>query len=132
MTKIIIDNDTSEWAFKSFEACSKLLVAKKRWPDKFGIEYSGRKQNNMTRDPYVAFGACYSHLLGYGNDEVLNEQLRIVDPPIKLWFYSPGFILWWMRLLRNNKKQFVQRLGYFRAIAAKNIFEKKYEDNFYD
>jgi len=131
MTKIVIDNDTSDWAFEAFFSCSRLLAAGKRWPDEYNDTYKERSQTGMTRDPYIAFGACYSHLLGQGDDNELKYNLQAVKPPFKIWWWTPSFYIWWRRLTRDNRRQFVNRLGYFKALAEKNIYEKEEEDDFY-
>lgn len=132
LTKIVIDGDISNWAFEAFKQCSDLLENQFRWPEKYGDVYeNGRRRDNMTRDPYIALGACYSHLLDSYSKEELTYFLNKVKPPLSIWFWVPGFYIWWKRLTRDNRRQFVNRLGYFKALAEKNIYEKEEEDNFY-
>ena len=152
LTKIVKDEDTSSWAFDSFLSCGDLLVDKKRWPDKFnkgdeapnrwiyyfykylGIKkYGYRSQDDMTRDPYKAFAACYAHLIKAGTkfcDKLLEDAFLAVKPP---WYllHSRHTWRWWKRFKKDNKPHYVKRMTYFEALAIVNWFEKNYEDDFY-
>jgi len=125
-TKIIMDKDTSSWAHTCLLGCAFLLMSGKRWPDEFGKVYGGRKQTDLTRDPYIAWASCYAYL----TKEINDEGYLYPDFPWKLW--TPAFWIWWRRMKRDNRKQYIKRLSYFMALATKNNFEKKYQDDFYE
>jgi len=158
MTKIVIDGDTSDWAVASFFTCANLLKQRKRYPDEFlvegvapnmvawyinkwcgGVRYKYRPQSRMSRDPFIAFGACYTHLLGSNDgvyDKLLTSTFLQVRIPLHLQ-YSFCTMMWWNWLKRyakgtlDKKPHYVLRLDYFQAIATKNIFERYYENDFY-
>jgi hypothetical protein len=123
-TKIVFDNDTSNWAQVSYTECGTLLVQGKRWPDKFGEIYEGRRQNDMTRDPFIGFGLLYSHLLDHMDEAALNAYFNRIDPPPLLHY-------WWKRLKEDNREKFVIRLTDFKALATHNIYQKRHDDDFY-
>ena len=127
-TKIIMDNDVSEFALNAFCYCLVLLRNKKRWPSEFGKIYNGRRQSDMTRDPYIAFASLYTYLIN--NDFPLKNRFSEIKLP---WYLrTPRFWLWWRRLKKDNRKHYKKRLSYFIALAVKNNFEKKYQDDFYE
>ena len=132
MTKIVMDEDTSEWALHAYIDCGILLYHGFRWPAEFGMEYGGRSITDMTRDPYIAYGACYAHLLGHGYDDVLTYYIQKIRPPFYLWVFTPRFIMWWNRLDYDGRKHFVMRLSYFESYTNKVLFEYMYQDKFYE
>jgi hypothetical protein len=161
-SKIIDDDDKSEWAYDALDACFTLLLARKRWPDRLnGIESKNyiewrwerikyknthlrgeqralklnwlgkiavklgyknlqkyRPQGNMTRDPYIAFFACCLHL-------GLSQLIEPIIIPWHLW--SQPTFNWRKRLIHNRHPRWVQRLGYYRAIAVKLNYERQFE-----
>jgi hypothetical protein len=151
LTKIVIDKDTSTWAVVSFCECAKLLRDDRRWPYGFdsgseapsifiwylhkalGIKkYANRPANDMTRDPHIAFGACYAHLLRSHNwacDMRLKSEYESVKMPLRIRRRTTT--AWRKRMIKDNRKHYVKRLSYFRARAVVDYFEKNYEDDFY-
>lgn len=137
MTKIISYNDKSDWAYCSLDACASLLLFGKRWPDdmnndrisKNGLQYLFSKiryrifggqqlyrpQGSLTRDPYIALYACAVFLGRY-------QYIDIVKPP--WWLYSRNTWRWRRRLLKDNRKDYVIRLGYLRSLANVMKYEK--------
>ena len=117
-SKCVMDGDTSEWVINSFFKMAELLKDEKRWPDeispknvaksryiyypirvlrkilaKFDIKIydKWRPQNDMTRDPYVAFAALYGELLGsHGGkyDLKLHHTFKSVKIPFYLYRHS--------------------------------------------
>ena len=94
--------------------------------------YGYRSQDDMTRDPYVAWGSCYAHLLGKHNG-VYDDKITWLFQSTKIPWYLYRADTWrWKRLLtKDNRKHFVKRLSYFRALAVVDYFEYKDEDDFY-
>ena len=153
MSKIVEDNDTSEWALYSWFECAGLLLQDKRWPDEFkkdneapnrwlwypykwvthwGKRKWSRPQSDITRDPHYTFGDCYTHLYGH-HGELINGFMTILYHNIKLpWFvWRYSFYRWKRRLKGVNSKHFVKRLRSIRGRATHTWFEKNYEDDFY-
>jgi len=95
--------------------------------------YGYRSQDDMTRDPYIAWGSCYAHLLGCDNgihDADLKATFESITIP---WYlYRPNTWGWRKRMIKDNRLHFVKRLSYFRALAVVNYFEKNDEDDFYE
>ena len=151
LTKIVKDGDTSIWAVQSFFDCAELIRDGRRWPYEFdsggeapsifiwylhkllGIKkYANRPENDMTRDPHIAFGACYAHLLGSGEamrDANLKFEYESVKMPLRIRRRTTT--VWRKRMIKDNRKHYVKRLSYFRARAVVDYFEKNYEDDFY-
>lgn len=153
LTKIVKDGDKSLWAIFAFIACAMLLVSHKRWPNEMNTGYEGklrivfyirkifkikskkpytRPQHDMTRDPYIALGSCYTHLLGaIGGtfDHILTYTFEAVKIP--KYLYKPNTWIWWQRLKKDNRPHFRKRLSYFKARAIVDKFEKFDEDDFY-
>jgi len=131
MSRIIDMGDESEWAYSSLHECADLLIAHKRWPDRFndpndaknlivykwnkflkwlGVEkdYPGRFQSGMTRDPYVAFYCCAMFL---GEEHYIGEVKNV-------WYSANlNYLLWRKRLMGNRKLPWVNRLEYYRSLA---------------
>jgi len=151
-TKIVEDNDTSQWALYSWMECCCLLWDHKRWPDqgnspdeapnrwlwypyKWIVKKNrkwSRPQNDMTRDSCYAFGDCYVHLHGhYG--ELMDRFMANLFHSTKLPWYAwrPNYSLWKRRLRSTNSKHFVKRLRSIADRATHTWFEKNYEDDFY-
>lgn len=140
LTKIIMDGDKSTWAVLSFIYCAVLLDERKRWPDYLNrsgdapnrylwhilkMLYSYRSQDDMTRDPFIAFGACYTHLLGGRHDDLLRVTFESVTIP---WYlYRVTVFKWRKRLISDNSKFYVKRLRYLRALATVKYFEMNYK-----
>jgi len=157
MSKIVEDDDVSEWALYSWFECAGLLMDKKRWPDEYKkdseapnrwvwIPYRfvvktifdmkmkwSRPQKSMTRDPHYAFGDCYVHLYGhYG--ELIDRFMTTLYHNIKLpWFvWRFNFYRWKRRLRKPHDKYFVSRLLPIKDKATHFWFEKNYENDFYE
>lgn len=161
LSKIVDDNDTSDWAYDALDACYNLLLCGQRWPDRLnGIESKNylhwrwsrvvykvahqrgnkwsylngfgkivvklgyknvqkyRPQGNMTRDPFAAFDAACLHL-------GMSQLIEFV--PIPLHLYTPQVWKNRNRLINDDRPQWIQRLGYYRAIAAKLEYERKFK-----
>lgn len=143
MTKIIDDKDTSHWAFNAFFQCHYLLKEGLRWPNElnlpgqapnwwiwyvckfFGIKkYSYRCQRDMTRDPYIAFYACYAHLKGINTyyDDVIDHYFKEIEIPWRLY----SFVTWkWREQLLNDERGEVRiHLDYLREFTDVTLFDK--------
>ena len=122
LARIIDMNDKSEWAKCSLLECMDLLLVDKRWPDRlnqentaknrlqwwFGKGYT-RPQDDMTRDPYVAFYCC-ALFLGFSN------WIEMV--PIPWYCFSPGVSWWRHKLMRPRKKPWWRwRLDHYQYLA---------------
>lgn len=150
-------------AIRTFKESAKLLAARKRWLDEmnlgteapnrwvwypyktwkeflkwlgFKVTYKwSRPQNDMTRDPYKAFGAQYANLIRYADKlcwpEII-ETFLSVTPPWYTYIFNPSFIIWWNKLKRDDRKHFVKRLGFFERQASNDIYLRLYEDDFFD
>jgi len=156
LTKIVVDQDTSTWAYTAFFSCVYLLENRKRWPDEMNTGYEARNmvgywirkvwrmvfgshkplykpQSRMSRDPFIAAGACYWHLKE--NCENLNIQLNIffrnLEIPLHLC-YAMTTCRWFRRLKVDGRKFYVKQLDYFKAKAVVNKFEKLYGNDFYN
>lgn len=123
-TKIVMDNDLSDWAQVSYTKNGTLLVEGKRWPDKYGVSYQGRPQNDLTRDPYIGFGLLYSHLLDHMDEAALNAYFDKIEPP-------PLLSVWWRRLKEDKRPQWIIRLNGFKGLATFRVYQKKHNDDFY-
>ena len=147
LTKIILDGDRSLWAVMAFIKCAMLLIARKRWPNDLNTGYEApnrivwfilritkklfnkpnrlyKPQSRMSRDPFIALGACYEHLL---SEETEYEDIVIsVFESVTLpWYlYSHNTWQWWRRLKKDNRKDYVIRLTYLRALATTLHFER--------
>ena len=145
LTKILMDKDDSLWAVGSFLECAEYLRMRKRWPDCFTPDgaaptrwvyyplrwlrvkkYTFRAQDDMTRDPYIAFGAVYVWFMsrGVGIGDV-HKAYRSVTIP---WYlYRRTTFIWRKRLIRDGSKFYVKRLRYLRAYAVVKHFEDNYK-----
>ena len=131
--RIVIENDTSDWAKYSVYSCWFLLVNDRRWPErkdhpkdsKSWLHWRGRQLlrwlyliphspygwvHKMTRDPYIAWAAAASlfpqdHWMQY-------------FPIIPLTSYNPITWAWRRRLIKDNRKEYVKELSYLRAKAV--------------
>lgn len=155
-SKCIMDGDTSEWVINSFFKMAELLNDRKRWPDgvapenvaknryvyyflrffrqifaKFGVKiYSQwRPQSDMTRDPYIAFGALYAMLLGsHGGKYDLLLHMTYKSVTIPVYVYRPNTWAWRKRLINPLKTPFyVLRLRYLKALATVKVYESLYK-----
>ena len=117
MTKIIDDNDDSDWAKDAIKICVQLLQEGKRWPDSLNQpDIRGfqkyRSQTGMTRDPYI--GAITSHMKMYGK---VSEGLSI---PWYLW--TPR--TWnWHKYLKTGK---MWRLNLYDRFKPKEPHKKDF------
>ena len=147
-SKCVMDEDTSDWAVNSFFGIANLLEERKRWPDRLNVggeavtrvawyvykylniggPWKYRSQNDMTRDPHIAFGAFYETLLG-ANDGIYDEELQDRYESIKIpaYLYRPDTWAWRKRLIEDDSKFFVKRLRYLRALAVVKNFERDYK-----
>jgi len=123
--KIAHDKDTSDWAQVSYTVMGTLLVEGYRWPEKYGDHYGGRDRTDMTRDPYTAFGLCYAHLIGHMDQAALDAYFDRIEPP-------PLIARWWNHLKEDNREHYVIRLDSYKAEATLLVYQKKYDDNFYE
>lgn len=144
LSKIIMDGDTSTWAVNCFFQCADLLQRRLRFPSYLltGREapnryiwyilkflrikkYDYRSQDDCTRDGYIAFGACYEHLMEFAN---CNLQIRLSEAfektTVPWWLYRPSTFIWRRRLIKDNTKLYVKRLRYLRALATVKHFER--------
>lgn len=143
-SKCVMDGDTSEWAVSSYFKISEYLIDRKRWPDRLNVErqapnriawylckyfdigsYAYRSQSDMTRDPYIAFGALYGMLLG-SNDGRHDYSLEECYGAVTIPYYLYRSTTWkWRRRLINPHKGplYVLRLRYLRAYATVKVFE---------
>jgi len=138
--KIYTDQDRSNWAYSSLDACHLLLWDGKRWPNRmnkdapekdvnswarriinrtlnklFGMSLPYRFQGRMTRDPFIA----WYNLAIYLDESAYVEQLRMP------WYiYSPKTWRWRRRLIKDTRKDFVIELDYLRWCASKMRYEK--------
>lgn len=152
LSKIVYDKDRSIWAINSFIKCANLLKQHERWPDEFskdidapnryawwfwrylkiGGPYGYRSQDDMTRDPYKAFGACYANLLK-GCDSGGRFLLKGVFESVKIpWYlYRHHTWQWWNRMIKDNRKHYVKRMTWLEARAIVDYYEVNEEDDFY-
>lgn len=134
--KIIQDVDVSPWALEALTACCQLLKARKRWPDRLSLDNTAknwiqwqwsklegdhrysRPQGDMTRDPYIAWiSAC-----------VLTRNEYLIKGVSIPWylsnpFYAPKTMRWRRKLIKDDRKVYVKRLSYLRALAVSFKFE---------
>ena len=151
LSKIFTDGDTSEWAINSFKKCAELLKDRQRWTDEFNKgdeapdriswwvnkyfstgEYGYRSQNDMTRDPYITFGTCYTHLIKNADEKYHKELKEIFESVTIPWYvYRHNTFQWRRRFIKDEAKQYVKRLRYFKALAVVYWYEMFYDDDFY-
>lgn len=151
LTKIVEDYDFSDWARHSFIECAFLLSNRKRWPDEFNIgneapkrwiwylykflgikKYGYRSQDDITRDPHIAFGVCYAHLY-YSHGGHYNTTLRVIYESVKIpWFlYRHKTWSWRKRRIKDTRAHYKKRLTQYRGLADHLWFEKNDKNNFY-
>ena len=160
LTKYRKEGDYSEDAIQCFKESAVLLSQNKRFPDEFKSEYDVkiwwmyyirkpirkvlkkmnvplvpmfRSQHDMTRDPYKAFGSMYAFLYRMHKDEltrgILTMYFNMVTIPLRL--RRGGIQKWWNRFKKDNRKQFVQRLGNWVALGTHDWYEANFSDDFY-
>ena len=118
MSRIIEQDDKSNWAYDALFSCGVLLDFRKRWPDTMNQEMDAknwfewkwsqyrfkrgkvkhvkyRPQGNMTRDPYTYFYACCVHL---------DKLDYIKDVTIPFHLYTPTVWLWRKSLIIGKRK----------------------------
>ena len=160
LSKIIMDRDRSLWAILSFIACGALLIQRKRWPNemnngneaksrviynvirffrksfaKVGVKIKQqrtRPQNDMTRDPFKLYGACYIWLIT-GEHTEYHHIIKITFNAVTLpWYlYRPKTWQWWRRLQTDKRPLYRKRMDYFMDLADVMKFEKYNENKFY-
>lgn len=160
-SKIAHDKDYSDWAIKSFLALSALLQGHQRWINRFNVGTEApnrwvwypykwtvqlliligfnvkfrwsRPQDDMTRDSYISFGACYTSLM-LGISERDQELIRLHFEAIQLpWYlYRPNTWEWWGRFKNDGRKHYVKRLSFLRAFGVVAHYYKYYENDFYE
>ena len=154
LTKIVIDQDTSLWAFNSFRKCLALLKERRRYPDEFltGRETPNmlvywwkhnvtkedgvlKPQGRMSRDPFIALGTCYAFLmLNMANEYALDTmfvEFHSVTIPFHLR-YDIGTMIWWKQLKVDYRGNVPKHLDHFKALAVVYTSERrKYLGNFY-
>lgn len=160
LSKYREEQDFTRDAIECFKQSAILLVQHKRFPDelhsseevkfwwmyyirlplrwirkKMGLKLKPmrRSQFDMTRDPYKAFGSLYAFLYRYNTDsstrEVLTTYFNMVSIPLRL--RRGGIQRWWNRFKKDNRKQFVQRMGSWVALGIHDWYEANYSDDFY-
>ena len=139
--KIIDDRDTSDWAKLAELLCWECLYNGKRWPDDMNHYFDAvnwfqwrwsqllyklkirktvmyRPQNNMTRDPFIAWMT-----LSVIFDEIIVMKIPwyLFRPSIWIWrrYLITGRGLWWYRFLtiRKPRKDYVKRLRGYMDLA---------------
>jgi len=81
----------------------------------------------MTRDPFIALGACYQHLLGSVDTEryiALTIIFKQVTIPFYLYRYET--FNWFRNLKQDDREFYVKRLGYLKGFAELTKFERKH------
>lgn len=135
MSRIIDMRDKSDWAYSALDACFLLLFDRKRWPNRlsrddmaknwFQWQWSkflgngkySRPQGNMTRDPYIAVITCALFL----------DQHEVIENiHIPLYLYSRETWVWRRRLIKDNRKNYIQRLDYLRATATRMNYLRQF------
>ena len=141
--RYIIDNeDKSEWAYKAFEACADLLIRRRRWPDEDNHERdAGNRlrwwwsrtlyklkitknvmygpQSRMSRDPFV-YLYCAAVFL---------EREQFIKAITIPWHINrPDIWIWRRRLIKDNRKEFVRRLDYYKSLAYTMNYERHHLD----
>lgn len=140
-TKILMDQDDSLWAVRSFLEAAEMLQDGKRWPDHLTPEgaaptrwvywplkwlgvkkYTFRAQDDLTRDPFIAMGAVYVWFMsrGVGHGKI---QPAFKATKIPWWLYRTTTFRWRRRLIKDSSKHYVKRLRYLRAYATVKYFE---------
>lgn len=113
-TRIIEDNDTSEWAHEAFDYCFHHMAAGLRWPHALEnyVVHKREGQTRMTRDPWIAGYACAVHLKAW--------TYLAIKPP--WWLWRPEVWAWRRALLGRwnmykfwrwvtpSRKDYVQKL----------------------
>lgn len=140
LTKIVYDNDTSDWAIQSYLKCSKLLKKGQRWSREFNSKIEApnrwiwypyralmklfkvpsavwkwtRPETDMTRDPYYAQGQCLFHFLKHKPDMPNEMMADLVESfiAVKLpWYlFRFNYITWRKRLIKSTSKLYVKRI----------------------
>ena len=132
-TKIIQDNDQSDWAYRALGKCIDLLLDGKRWTDSLNTGHEapnmvvwfiykllGRKplykpQGRLSRDPFIAVITCAVHL----------DNTWVVKHLQMPWYlYRHSIWAWRKRLIKDNTINYVKRLRYLRALATVKHFER--------
>ena len=125
LTRILDQNDHSDWADKCIETCSNLLKERKRWCEElndsndaknrideywsklmhkwgFRDHHKYRPQKSITRDPWIAL-----YVVAVDRDR---RGLLLNKPP--WWLRTPTFAAWRKHLIKPNKwSLFIFRLG---------------------
>lgn len=135
MSRIIDMQDKSDWAHTALDYCILLLFERKRWPYRLNQDNTAknwfqwkwskllkngkytRPQGNMTRDPFIATITCCLFLDRW-------EHIEAIKLPIHL--YTPKTWRWRRRLIKDNRKQYVQRLSYMKATAVRMNYLRQY------
>ena len=137
--KIVIDKDMSQWAIGALLYCRCLLIERERWPRRmnqpqdpktrlewrlnrllYWLHLVGKPkkyghQKRMSRDPFIAFyTACAMHDLW--------EWIEQVTIPWHL--YRPNTWRWRRRLIRDKRKDYLQRIDLMRAFAVTYNLER--------
>ena len=130
--KLLRDQDKSDWAYSAIEACSNLLLDGKRWSDRMSDDTDCktwiqrivnrslrelgilkhpkfRYQGRMSRDPFIVL---YTTALFLGVPEYIEAV------PMPWYIYSRNTWRWRRRLIRDNRVDYVRRLGYLRSRAV--------------
>lgn len=131
LSKIIDDNDTSEWARLAFMMCGGLLECRMRWPhcmnqpndSKNWIQWRWsqalrrlnirktemyRPQKSITRDPFYPF---FYLCIKFGRKDLIKEVT------LPFYLYRREIWRWRRRLIKDNSPDYVKRLRYYRNKA---------------
>jgi hypothetical protein len=160
LTKYRKEGDFGPEAIENFKECAYLLAEHRRYPNElirdeevklwwmywvrrpfrklwvklgWNIKTLYRKQNDMTRDPYYAFGCVYAFLYRYNEDLatrlILTEHFMLVTVPFRL--RRGGIQRWWNRLLWDRRKHYVIRLNNWKALGTHDWYEAVHANKFY-
>ena len=98
------------------ESWVERIINRMLWKIGFRYDwYEKRYQKRMSRDPFILFYTASIFLR-------VPEKIEYVTMP--LYCYSPHTWKWRRRLIKDDRGEFVIRLGYFRAMAITMKYAK--------
>ena len=118
LSRILDQDDNSDWAWESFESCGQLLKQGKRWPNSMNDIPTKRSQTLMTRDPYIVY---YTLAVKWDCIDLVK------DLPMPWYCFSPIVSLWRHKLINDNQPLWKKRLDYYRAKAV--VFKNHNDPN---
>ena len=143
LSRIVDQEDRSEWAYLALMSCRGLLIGGKRWPDPFNQEGDCRghichywqklrkalkckhwrhgPQRNLTRDPWILFYVASYKMNRFDNFN-LKPHWRLFRPNIWAWmkYLRKGdrrYLKTYYRWTFPNKREYVQRLHYYISLT---------------